>query len=191
MKLIIDTETLEVKKYADESFTPTTLADLFESHRGETEYDGVVATIQKWYYGSVVRSPWCATAVSYFAHCLGMLEKIGGKNENVNVMRKSCANNGIGTYYDKSSIPKKLLRGDILFWLWSGDEMTDTSSKHVGVCALDTGSDGIVYCIGGNQKNKICTLGYDRSNLYAVFRPDYSQIDRRLVKDAYFIRKEI
>lgn len=48
--------------------------------------------------------------------------------------------------------------------------MTTSSSKHVGLAEYDSSADTI-YCIGGNQKNKVCTLEYDRRYLYAVFRP--------------------
>lgn len=142
---------------------------LLQEHRGVTEYNGVVGDIQRWYYGTLVKSAWCATAISYFANMLGLLSDIGGKNSNVYQMYLDCKVNGTGQMFDKNDIPKELKRNDILFWLWKDDVMIDTSSKHVGVCEYDTSSDKI-YCIGGNQKDKICTLEYDRKYLYAVYR---------------------
>ena len=174
-KYIIDTETCICEPYHEE--IPETkgekLYKLFKQFEGTKEYDGIVAQIQKWYYGSLVKASWCATAVSYFASQLG----IPIKAENVNVLKTACdilAKGGIGKYYERrtSGLPTTIHKGDILFWLWSGDIMTNTSSKHVGVCAADTSiQSAVVPCIGGNQDNSICVKNYDTRKLYAVYRP--------------------
>lgn len=70
--------------------------------------------------------------------------------------------------YLGNTIPN-IKKGDILFWLWNGTTMTTTSSKHVGIAELDCNGD-IIYCLGGNQKDKICTLAYNKKNLYAIYR---------------------
>lgn len=150
-----------------------TLADMFEPYIGVTEWNGIVRTIQEWYYGGLVKASWCATSVSYFANQMGILMQLGGKNENVNQMRLSCAGSGYGTYFDNP--PSQLRRGDILFWLWSGSVMSNSSNKHVGVCYDDT-TDTIIPCIGGNQSDMICVQNYRRSALYAVFRPTYEDV---------------
>ena len=153
----------------DEEQNKTTLADLMAIHRGEKEYSGIVGAIQEWYYGKLVEASWCATGLSYFANVLGVLDKIGGKNENVYWMMKACERVGKGTFYTRSNLPNKIEKGDILFWLWEGNEMTATSKKHVGVAEyVSTGNE--IFCIGCNQKDKICTLKYDRKFLYSVFR---------------------
>lgn len=174
-KYIIDTETGICEPYHEE--IPETkgekLYKLFKQFEGTKEYNGIVAQIQKWYYGSLVKASWCATAVSYFASQLG----IPIKAENVNVLKTACdilAKGGIGKYYERrtSGLPTTIHKGDILFWLWSGDIMTNTSSKHVGVCAADTSiQSAVVPCIGGNQDNSICVKNYDTRKLYAVYRP--------------------
>lgn len=174
-KYIIDTETGICEPYSED--VPETkgekLYKLFRQFEGTKEYDGIVAQIQKWYYGSLVKASWCATAVSYFASQLG----IPIKAENVNVLKTACdilAKGGIGKYYDRrtTGLPEVIHKGDILFWLWSGDIMTNTSSKHVGVCAADTSiKSAVVPCIGGNQNGKICVKNYDTRKLYAVYRP--------------------
>lgn len=173
-KYIIDTETGICEPYSED--VPETkgekLYKLFRQFEGTKEYDGIVAQIQKWYYGSLVKASWCATAVSYFASQLG----IPIKAENVNVLKTACdilAKGGIGKYYDRTAgLPEVIHKGDILFWLWSGDIMTNTSSKHVGVCAADTSiQSAVVPCIGGNQDNSICVKNYDTRKLYAVYRP--------------------
>lgn len=173
-KYIIDTETGICEPYNED--VPETkgekLFKLFKQFEGTKEYDGIVAQIQKWYYGSLVKASWCATAVSYFADQLG----VPIKAENVNIMRWKCetlALDGTGTYYDRrtTGLPEVIHKGDILFWLWSGDIMTNTSNKHVGVCAAGTNIDSaVVPCIGGNQDDKICVKNYDTRKLYAVYR---------------------
>ena len=154
--------------------TGENLYKLFKQFEGAKEYEGIVAQIQKWYYGSLVKASWCATAVSYFMDQLG----IPLKAENVNILRLKCKNlaelHKTGKYYDRTGngLPDTIRRGDILFWLWSGDQMTNTSSKHVGVCAADTSiNSAVVPCIGGNQDNMICVKNYDTRKLYAVYRP--------------------
>ena len=175
-KYIIDTETGICEPYNEE--TPETkgekLYKLFKQFEGTKEYDGIVAQIQRWYYGSLVEASWCATAVSYFADQLGLPIKA----ENVNLMRCRCealSAGGTGKYWDRrtSGLPDVIRKGDILFWLWSGDQMTITSSKHVGVCAADKVAiqSAVVPCIGGNQDDKICVKNYDTRKLYAVYRP--------------------
>ena len=174
-KYIIDTETGICEPYNED--VPETkgekLYKLFKQFEGTKEYDGIVAQIQKWYYGSLVKASWCATAISYFADQLG----IPIKAENVNILRWKCETlsaNGTGKYYDRrtTGLPDVIHKGDILFWLWSGDQMTNSSSKHVGVCAATTSIDSaVVSCIGGNQDNKICVKNYDTRKLYAVYHP--------------------
>ena len=149
---------------------PAIIADMFAEHRGDKEYTGIVKTIQEWYYGYLSKTAWCATAMSYFASQVGYISAIGGKNENVYNMLQACKNSGCGVVYEKGNIPATILKGDILFWLWSGETMTSGSSKHVNIAEYDSINGGNIFAIGGNQKDKICTLEYTRDNLYAVYR---------------------
>lgn len=149
-----------------------TIASELGKYRGTMEYDGIVADIQKWYYGKLVKSSWCATTISYFANKLGILSQFGGKNENVYNMMNACAKASPSQFFTKENLPSKIFKDDILFMLWSGDTMNTTSSKHVCVCEYDSTGDTI-FCIGGNQKDKICTQKYERKNVYALFRPKY------------------
>lgn len=141
----------------------------FEVNKGVKEYDGIVATIQTWFYGHLVRAPWCATAMCYMMQAAGLT---GVKEENVNLLRIACkakALAGKGVFYDKSKLPATIRRGDVCFWLFNGSTMTNTSKKHVNVCVEGTDSQTI-WCIGGNQDDRICTKPYERSQLYAVYR---------------------
>lgn len=142
---------------------PTTLADMFEPHIGVKEYSGIVADIQKWYYGSLVKASWCATSVSYFWNKL-----MGNKAlhaENVKILLDQCRSAGMQKITDESAME----RGDIVFFLWSGPSpMTTTSSKHV---AIYTGTPSRY--IGGNQDDSICIKTYNTDNIYAVYRPNY------------------
>ena len=89
--------------------------------------------------------------------------------ENVNRLRVALEKSGWGTMFNRDSIPERLEQGDICFWLWDGSVMQDGSSKHVNLVEHPSVGN-TVFCIGGNQKNKICTLEYDRNKLYAVYR---------------------
>lgn len=156
-----------------------TVTDAFAPYIGTVEYNGIVATIQKWYYGSLVKDSWCATSMSYFANSLGLLDKIGGKNENVYYMMKACQNAGDGEFYFRSDIPQGYIvrRGTIIFLLTSDPPMTSTSRKHVTSAYEDftwKGS-GYVQCLGGNQSDRIKVSQYSQSNIYAIFRPNYGE----------------
>ena len=174
MKIIIDTEAKTCKFEDEPVMNNVNIADEFEKHIGATEYNGIVADIQKWYYGSLVKASWCATSLSYFANKIGKLNSIGGKNENVCMMMNSCkkaASQGLGTFFDKSNIPAVLEKGDLLFFLWNGTVMTTTSSKHVGVSSCNQSSTGAtVGCLGGNQDDMINIKAYPTAQLYAVYR---------------------
>ena len=167
-KYIIDTEAGTCQPY-DELFKPN-IADFLAQYEGAREYDGVVAVIQKWYYGSLVKAPWCATCMSWAFNKLGIPVD---QAENVYLLMRNCqyaATQGHGTFYSKSELPPKLNRGDVCFLLLSGTTMTTTSSKHVTAFVEDAGV-GRIRCIGGNQSDMIKVSDYDRSKLYAVYRP--------------------
>ena len=145
--------------------------DGFDANRNVLEYNGIVGDIQRWFYGSLVKDSWCATSMCYFADKAGCLDAIGGKHDNVYDMMNACMvadAKGLGTFYDKQHLPEKIPQYAILFWLWSGSTMTASSSKHVGMAEYASSGDTI-YCIGGNQSNKICTKAYDREDLYAIY----------------------
>ena len=156
-----------------------TVTDAFAPYIGTVEYNGIVATIQKWYYGSLVKDSWCATSMSYFANSLGILDKIGGKNENVYYMMRACQNAGDGEFYYRDDIPQGYIvrRGTIIFLLTSDPPMTSTSRKHVTSAYEDftwKGS-GYVQCLGGNQSDRIKVSQYAQKNIYAIFRPNYGE----------------
>lgn len=169
-KYIIDTDLKTCLPYTETTSTESyinTMLGILQANRGVKEYEGIVAEIQKWYYGSLVKASWCATCLSYLLEKAGIK---GHKSDNVNKLRVSLSQNHYyGTYYEKNDIPVMIKRGDILFWLWNGNTMLDTSSKHVGIAEYDSSGDKI-YCVGGNQKDKICTLEYERKYLYAIYR---------------------
>lgn len=174
MKYVINLDTMKVEEYREPDMFIKTLADLFEEHRGVKEYEGIVAEIQRWYYGSLVKAAWCATSLSYFAKKRGILDQIGGKNENVYQMYLDAKMARPIQMVDKADLKDlAITRGDILFFDWGGKGMSHGSSKHVGVAALNCKPGEPLFCIGGNQKDKICTLEYSRDALYAVFLPDY------------------
>ena len=152
----------------------TNLADWMQKNMwNHKEWDGVVSACQMWYYGSVSRTAWCATAVSWAAYHSGILHQIGGKNENVYRMMQACKTSGYGTFFSDNTVPIK--KGDILFFNWDDPPMTEVSSKHVAVAFVDNVHAEKVLVIGGNQKDKCCRLYYDRSKIEGIFRPDYKE----------------
>ena len=166
-KYIIDTEAGTCQPY-DELFK-TNIADFLAQYEGAKEYDGVVAAIQKWYYGSLVMAPWCATCMSWVFSKLGIPVD---QAENVYLLMRNCqyaATQGHGTFYSKSELPE-LKRGDVCFLLFSGTTMTTTSKKHV-TAFIEKPSDERIRCIGGNQSDQIRVTDYASSTLYAVYRP--------------------
>lgn len=167
-KYIIDTEAGTCQPYG-ELFKPN-IADFLAQYEGAKEYNGIVGTIQTWYYGSLVKAPWCATCMSWVFSKLGIPVD---KAENVYALMRNCqyaATQGHGTFFSSSELPPELNRGDVCFLLFSDTPMTAASSKHVTAYIKDVGVDRI-HCIGGNQSDGIFTKTYNRSSLYAVYRP--------------------
>lgn len=167
-KYIIDTEAGTCQPYG----TPIAynIVDFLRQYEGAKEYGGIVGTIQTWYYGSLIRAPWCATCMSWVFSKLGIPVD---KAENVYTLMRNCqyaATQGHGTFFSRSELPPELNRGDVCFLLFSGTTMTTTSSKHVTAYIKDAGANSI-HCIGGNQSDGIFTKTYNRSSLYAVYRP--------------------
>lgn len=174
MEVIID-GVKYVPNVSRETNKPT-LADWFEKYDGTKEYDGIVETIQKWYYGKLVKASWCATSLSYALSRLGIMKyTIGSKQENVKLLYDALKNTGTASVVD---ITGTLKRGDIVIFKWeSGGLFTTTCKKHVAVVQKDSFShEGTVTVIGGNQDNKICSKVYTKASIYAVFRPDYNKV---------------
>lgn len=160
-----------------------TVTDMFEPYIGTREYNGIVGDIQRWYYecDDIVRASWCSTSMSYFLNKLGLLSKIGKKQENVYQMMKMCesaAKKGTGTFYYRNDIPQNfnILRGTIIFMLNSDPPMTETSSKHVTSMYENTKwkGSGNWKGLGGNQSDMIRVSQYTQAKIYAIYIPDYT-----------------
>lgn len=168
-KFIIDTETGTCTPYSEGGAAAPPISKkekmvrILAEHRGDPEYNGFCATIQNWFYGSLVKASWCATTISYLLAQVGLSEI---KSDNVKTLLDKVAASGKFELLDKTCDVK---RGDLLFWLWSGNIMTTSSAKHVGIAEHDS-TGKTIYCLGGNQKNKICTLAYDRKYLFTIAR---------------------
>ena len=170
-----------------------TVTDAFEQYKGTKEYDGIVATIQRWYYGDLVKASWCATSMSYFANQLGILDQLGGKNENVYSMMRACEKThertGRGQFFYKKDIPADYVipRGAVIFLLYSSAPMTTGSQKHVTSCHGITKwkGTGSIKCLGGNQSDAIRITSYSQENIYAIFVPDYTGKVREFVERMY------
>lgn len=182
MKYIIDTDTMKIIPY-EEYTTPTNktntsrktrgvqMVEQLEKWEGAREWDSIVSGIQTWFYGCMSKTSWCATTMSYLLTAAG----IPTRRENVKDLYDFAKKSGVGQFFTngdiKIGLPKTIKRGDILFFLWSGDTMTETSRKHVTMCKEDTYGD-MILCIGGNQSDGINPARYDRKYLYGVWRID-------------------
>lgn len=157
------------------------LIEAFTPYIGTREYDGIVATIQKWFYGYLEKDKWCATSLSYFADQCGILDQLGGKNEGVREMYQACkGKHRRGLFYDYGNIPSVIPEGAVCFFLRNG-------ASHVTVSAERKKYDRLTYlmCLGGNQNNSICIKSYHMQNLQAIFVPDYGDTVKPTVKKGY------
>lgn len=151
--------------------TKPTLLDVFEPFLGTKEYNGVIATIQKWYYGTLEEDSWCATALSWAMGRLGlMVYCLGGKYENVYNLHLGIEAEGkckLINPHDESMIP-----GDIVIMCFS-ENFTWTSNNHVTVFNKDVNNDKFIGR-GGNQNDSICDKVFDKWNIEYVWRPPYN-----------------
>ena len=158
-----------------------TVTDEFEKYIGVKEYDGIVAVIQEWFYGYLYKGAWCASSESYFFNKLGILDQLGGKNENVYEMMEACrkasARTGVGRFRYQVEIGKgeTIKRGTVIFNLNSGTHMTPDSSKHVTNAYEDFTykGEGNFKALGGNQSDMIKVSQYSQKKIYAIYEPDY------------------
>lgn len=179
MKYILDTDKMTITKYEEKTETKTTtpgnrgeqMVAQLEKWKGAHEWDSIVAGIQNWYYGYMSKTSWCSTTISFLLTAVG----IQVRRENVKLLYDYGNKSGIGRFYTHNDIKNGVLglikRGDILFFLWDGDTMETTSSKHVTMCEQDSDTDKII-CIGGNQSDGINPATYNRKYLYGVWRLD-------------------
>lgn len=159
-----------------------TVTDLFEEHLGVKEYNGIVKTMIEWYYdGSFAKVAWCAISMSYMLNKLGLLSKIGKKQENCYYLMKefeNAAKNGVGKFYYKDQIPKnyKIKRGTVILILKSEAPMTPSSKKHVTSAYKDFTYEnkGYFSSLGGNQSDYIKESQYTQKSIYAIYEPPYS-----------------
>lgn len=149
-----------------------TIADVFEKYEGTVEYTGIVKNMQEWFYGSLVKSAWCATSLCWCLAQLGLLKYTIGKKKRVyeNVYHLTLAL--ISGSCDYVEYPTELKRGDIVTLNFSG-KFSPVSSKHITVVYKDYEGDGQIVCIGGNQGDKIQVSTYDARYIIHAFRPHY------------------
>lgn len=160
-------------EYVPAENTPLlTLADVMEVYEGTKEYTGVVAAAQKWYYGYVSETSWCATFLCWCLAQMGIRAyTLDGRAENVYILNElliqAAAKDKV-----KQIDPKQGERGDIIIYGWS-EPFSTTSSKHVGV--ISGPREGSLYpTIGGNQDNMIKVTKYHIQYVKGIYRPDYS-----------------
>lgn len=163
-----------------------TIIEGFEEHIGTVEYNGIVADIQRWYYGYVQHSAWCATSTSYFAYQAGVLDQLGGRNEGVYEMMKACevahASGRVkGKFYGYGNFPEIIPKGAVIFFQRLG-------LSHVAHCyePIKYSKLGWIQCIGGNQNDSICVKRYSMAAIQAICVLDYgTDIDRPTIYKGY------
>lgn len=161
-----------------------TVTDLFQEHLGAHEYDSFVSKMIKWYYdGGFAKVAWCAISMSYMMNQLGLLDQIGGKNQNCYRMltstEKAVTKTGKGKLLFRKDISNGYVikRGTIIFILKSAAPMTEMSEKHVTSAYENFVYNGSGYfdALGGNQSDYIRVTKYAQKNIYAIFEPDYEK----------------
>lgn len=149
-----------------------TIISEFEKYIGVHEYEGIVATIQRWYYGTLVKDAWCATSTSYFADRVGVLDQLGGKQESVYHMMQNTKklHQNDGRFFEYPNIPYQLKKHDVIFFQRNG-------ISHVAHCCDDTvySGSGVIKVIGGNQSDMICRKEYKQNGIQAVYRIKYEE----------------
>lgn len=152
-----------------------TLADVFERYEGVQEYQGIVAIIQKWYYGTLVKDAWCATALSWALDKMGLLSSGMKKQENVYFLWNELMNQVRVGHYTLISKTADSRRGDIIILNFDKlNKWSPTCSKHVTVYTGDW-RNGMFVGIGGNQSNGFNATWYSTDCIVNIFRPDYSK----------------
>lgn len=146
-----------------------TVLDVFAPYLGTKEYKGIVEVIQKWYYGSVPQTAWCATAMSWALAQLGLMKKtLGTKQENVYYFEQAMQKQGV----TKISGLDQAKSGDIVILNYS-TVWKPGSSKHVTAYTGKRDSAGNVYCVGGNQSDHLQESLYKPENIRSIWRPAY------------------
>lgn len=151
----------DMRSILEECDTPAptpTIASLMAEHIGAKEYEGIVAEIQKWYYGRLVKASWCCTCLSYFSEMAGVSIQTG-KHENVDRMKQymqerdmlDCTVNYGGGHYK----PKP---GDVVFM--SSKHMYDDCT-HVGAVLTVNNDTGHIEVISGNCDDQIKVKKYN------------------------------
>lgn len=157
-----------------------TLADVFLKYNGTKEYDGIVSVIQNWFYGSLVKAPWCGTSVCWGLAQLGLYKyTLSGKSDNVYTLNTLFTESSLRGKITKIRRDDEIKRGDIVV-LCFDNVFSTTANKHITVC-LNSYDDSIE-CIGGNQNHSICRKYYDKSSVFSVFRPHYEKETVRKVE---------
>lgn len=162
----------EIIKILDNQKEYITLADVFLKYEGTKEYDGVVSIIQNWFYGDLIKAPWCATSICWGLAQLGLFDYTVHKRKTDNVY---LLHNSLYTAFEEKKIDmvhdgEGLRRGDIIILNFSKLFAT-TSSKHVTVFLEDDVEN--IKCIGGNQNNGFFTKSYKKEFIKYVYRPHY------------------
>lgn len=148
-----------------------TVSDVYYHYLGTKEYDGIIATIQRWYYGTLVKDSWCATSMSWALAQLGLREyTLKGKYENVYLMNNALSQGVSDNRCERVNV-NDLRYGDILIFCWD-DNFSLTAGKHI-TSYVERYDSNYVKCIGGNQNDGIFEKNYPINKIVTGYRPRY------------------
>lgn len=158
-----------IRDYIDSLITPSqspagpeTAISFLTRHIGTKEYDGIVADIQTWFYGHLVKAPWCATCVSYV---LSHIYNYNCKYENVYHL-----NNWAKSTLMQVPDIADAKENDLVIISFGGP-LSVTTRKHATFYTGKRDDSGNYLCLGGNQSNSIRISAYSPSDIYAVYQP--------------------
>ena len=158
-----------IRDYIDSLIPPSqakpdteTAISFLTRHIGTQEYDGIVADIQTWFYGHLVKAPWCATCVSYV---LSHIYNYNCKYENVYHL-----NNWAKLTLMQVPDIANAKENDLVIISFGGP-LSVTTRKHTTFYTGKRDDSGNYLCLGGNQSNSIRISAYSPSDIYAVYRP--------------------
>lgn len=160
--------------------TALTATDVFKVYEGTQEWNGIIRTIQEWFYGAMSKTPWCATSLCWVLAQLGLREyTLRGKSDNVFDLNTRLADAVANDRCDTIGI-NNIKYGDIIIFSWS-TPFSISAAKHVA-CAIKNNGNTVT-CIGGNQSDSISVAEYSIDKIHAVYRPHYHKATLKNLED--------
>lgn len=125
--------------------TVTRIDIVMRKYVGAVEWDETVGMIQRWYYGSYVKTAWCSTCLSFCANEAGVSDQVP-RNENVQKMYNDMTAMGSTWLAEPGGRLPEL--GDVCFFI------TPQSATVLHHCGVVSGVNGnVISYLSGNTSN--------------------------------------